>query len=137
VLLVDQLGLLLTCYAAADVAFVGGSLVPVGGHNLLEPAAVAKPVLAGPHTFNSPEAGRLLEAYRALRRVQDAPTLAAAVQEFLDDPALARAAGERAAAAVAANRGAAARAVQALTAALEPREQRPAAEPAPAQSASG
>lgn len=139
VLLVDQLGVLLTCYAAADVAFVGGSLVPVGGHNLLEPAAVARPVVAGPHTFNSPEAGRLLEAYRALRRVSDAASLAAAVQEYLDDPALARATGERAAAAVAANRGAAARAVDALTAALGQPEQQgpPAAEPAPAPSASG
>jgi len=139
VLLLDQLGELLTCYAAADAAFVGGSLVPVGGHNLLEPAALEKPVVAGPHTFNSPEAGRLLEQGQALRRVADANGLAAALQEIFDDPARARAAGERAAAAVAANRGAAARTVDALTAALEQpaRQEPPGAEPAPAPSASG
>lgn len=138
VLLLDQLGELLTCYAAADVAFVGGSLVPVGGHNLLEPAALAKPVLTGPHTFNSPEAGRLLEEGQALRRVADASSLASVLQEFLDDPALARATGERGAAAVAANRGAAARALDALTAALvgEPASL-PEPEPPQAPSASG
>ena len=48
VLLLDTLGELLDFYAAADVAFVGGSLVPVGGHNLLEPAALGLPVLSGP-----------------------------------------------------------------------------------------
>ncbi len=47
VLLVDALGELLDFYAAADVAFVGGSLVPVGGHNLLEPAALGVPILTG------------------------------------------------------------------------------------------
>ena len=52
VLLVDTLGELLDFYAAGDVAFVGGSLVPVGGHNLLEPAALGLPVLTGPHNFN-------------------------------------------------------------------------------------
>lgn len=50
--LVDAMGELMRFYAASDVTFVGGSLEPIGGHNVLEPAALAKPVLVGPHTFN-------------------------------------------------------------------------------------
>ena len=53
VFLLDTLGELPPFYAAGDVAFVGGSLVPIGGHNLLEPAALGLPIVAGPHNFNS------------------------------------------------------------------------------------
>ena len=60
VLLLDTMGELTAFYAASDVAFVGGSLVPVGGHNLLEPAALGVPVITGPHTQNGPEIARLL-----------------------------------------------------------------------------
>ena len=60
VLLVDTLGELLAFYAAADVAFVAGSLVPVGGHNLLEPLSVGVPALTGPHVFNAEDIARLL-----------------------------------------------------------------------------
>jgi 3-deoxy-D-manno-octulosonic-acid transferase len=67
VLLGDTLGELLMFYAAADLAFVGGSLVSVGGHNLLEPAALGLPVLTGPHNFNAPDiAKRLFESGAAL-----------------------------------------------------------------------
>jgi 3-deoxy-D-manno-octulosonic-acid transferase len=111
VLLVDTLGELLAFYAAGDVAFVGGSLVPVGGHNLLEPAALGKPTITGPHSFNSPDAARLLEEAHALLRVTDATTLADAIQKMLGDPESAAAYGQRAAAAVVANQGAAARAL--------------------------
>ena len=52
---IDTMGEMLWFYAACDVAFVGGSLVPIGGHNLLEPAALARPILVGPHTFNATE----------------------------------------------------------------------------------
>ena len=63
IVLIDEMGMLMDWYAAGDVAFVGGSLVPVGGHNLLEPAALGRPVLAGPHQFNAPDvAAKLLEA---------------------------------------------------------------------------
>jgi 3-deoxy-D-manno-octulosonic-acid transferase len=55
VFLIDAMGLLMPFYAAADLAFVGGSLVPIGGHNVLEPAALARPVLVGTHTFNFAE----------------------------------------------------------------------------------
>ena len=60
VLLLDTLGELLYFYAAADVAFVGGSLAPIGGHNLLEPAALGLPVLTGPNNSNSEDVARLL-----------------------------------------------------------------------------
>jgi 3-deoxy-D-manno-octulosonic-acid transferase len=114
VLLLDVLGELLVFYAAADFAFVGGSLVPVGGHNLLEPAALGRVTLTGPHTQNSPEAAALLEAANALTRVADGEGLASALWQFLQQPQLAAAQGARAAAAVAANRGAARRCLLAL-----------------------
>jgi len=60
ILLLDSLGELLDFYAAGDVAFVGGSLVPIGGHNLLEPAALGLPILTGPNTSNSADVARLL-----------------------------------------------------------------------------
>jgi 3-deoxy-D-manno-octulosonic-acid transferase len=119
VLLLDAMGELLGWYAAADVAFVGGSLVPVGGHNLLEPAALGKPLLAGPHCFNSPDAARLLEAAGALTKVANADELARAVEGFLADAVHAQRSGENAVAVVAANRGAAERAL-AMIAALPP-----------------
>src|SRR5262249_45578438 len=57
VVLGDSMGEMLAYYAAADVAFVGGSLLPLGGQNLIEPLAVGTPVLSGPHSYNSSEAG--------------------------------------------------------------------------------
>jgi 3-deoxy-D-manno-octulosonic-acid transferase len=90
VLLGDTMGELLFLYALADCAFVGGSLVPNGGHNLLEPAALAKPVLSGPHLFNFLEIATLLRDAGALEEVSDAVGLAVAVQRLFDQPALAR-----------------------------------------------
>jgi 3-deoxy-D-manno-octulosonic-acid transferase len=72
VLLGDTMGELLFLYALADSAFVGGSLVPNGGHNLLEPAALAKPVLSGPHLFNFLEIAAQLRSAGALQEVDDA-----------------------------------------------------------------
>ncbi len=83
VFLLDTLGELGPFYAAGDVAFVGGSLVPVGGHNLLEPAALGRPILAGPHNFNSEDIARLLAERGAVRIVRDARELAAAVGELM------------------------------------------------------
>ena len=71
VLLVDTLGELLDFYAMGDVAFVGGSLVTVGGHNLLEPAALGVPVLAGPHNFNSADIAKILVDSGAAQIVKD------------------------------------------------------------------
>lgn len=87
VILVDTLGELAQFYAAADVAFVGGSLVPIGGHNLLEPAALGLPILTGPHNSNSAEIAQLLIASGAARIVHDASELAASLTALLGDPA--------------------------------------------------
>jgi 3-deoxy-D-manno-octulosonic-acid transferase len=119
VLLVDQMGVLPDWYAACDAAFVGGSLVPVGGHNLLEPALPGKPVLAGPHQQNAPEVAAALAAAGGLHYVKDGEGIAAAVAALLEDRELARQQGERAAAAAAAQRGATARA-RSLLASLAP-----------------
>ena len=106
VFLGDTMGELLLFYAAADLAFVGGSLAAVGGHNVLEPALLGLPVLFGPHMFNFTEAGqRLLEA-EAAWQVSDASGLAAAVERLLADPASGRAAGQRGRAVVERHRGA-------------------------------
>jgi 3-deoxy-D-manno-octulosonic-acid transferase len=87
VLLVDTVGELASLYAAADVAFVGGSLVPIGGHNLLEPAALGRAVLTGPYYSNSKDIARLLLRQGAALQVNDARELAAAVTRLLADPA--------------------------------------------------
>lgn len=110
VVLVDEMGTLPGWYAAADAAFVGGSLVPAGGHNLLEPAQLGKPVLAGPHQDNAPEIAAGLLAGGGLRVVRDSEELAQQLALLLGDPGLARAEGARAEVAAAAQRGATARA---------------------------
>ncbi|HVN98599.1 MAG TPA: lipid IV(A) 3-deoxy-D-manno-octulosonic acid transferase [Steroidobacteraceae bacterium] len=106
VLLLDTIGDLEDFYAAADVAFVGGSLVPVGGHNLLEPAALGVPTLAGPAQGNAPDIARLLQQNGGLRLVHDAAGLGAAVQELLADPDARARMAEAGLATVASNRGA-------------------------------
>jgi 3-deoxy-D-manno-octulosonic-acid transferase len=87
VVLVDTVGELAALYASADVAFVGGSLVPVGGHNLLEPAALGLPVLTGPSHSNGKDIARLLLEQGAALQVADARELAAALTRLLADPA--------------------------------------------------
>jgi 3-deoxy-D-manno-octulosonic-acid transferase len=86
VLLVDTLGELLQFYAAADVAFVAGSLVPIGGHNLLEPAALGVATLSGPHNFNAQEIADMLIETGAVQVVHDADELGAALRLLLADP---------------------------------------------------
>jgi 3-deoxy-D-manno-octulosonic-acid transferase len=86
VFVIDTLGELMAFYAAADVAFVGGSLQEVGGHNLLEPAAFGVPALDGPHTFNFPEITDLLLGTGTVQRIADASTLGAKLCELLADP---------------------------------------------------
>lgn len=86
VVLVDRIGVLMSCYAAAPAAFVGGSLVNIGGHNLLEPAALGKPVIAGPHLHQQADSASALRAGNALIEVADAEQLAAAVNKIWDDP---------------------------------------------------
>jgi 3-deoxy-D-manno-octulosonic-acid transferase len=105
VFLVDTLGELQMFYAASDVAFVGGSLVPIGGHNLLEPAVLGLPVLSGPHTQNAQDVADLLQQRGALRLVRSKEELALRVADWFDDPEIARSDGARGLAAVAQSRG--------------------------------
>ncbi len=85
VFVIDAMGQLIPFYAASDVAFVGGSLVPIGGHNALEPAALAVPVLVGPYTFNSEEITSGLIEQGGAERVDDASQLGPCVLRVLLD----------------------------------------------------
>ena len=105
VFLLDSLGEMIAFYAAADLAFVGGSIAPVGGHNLLEPAALGLPVLSGPHLFNTAETALLLREAGALFTVSDAAELAGRVARLLGSGEARRAAGQAARACVAAGQG--------------------------------
>jgi 3-deoxy-D-manno-octulosonic-acid transferase len=89
-LVVDAMGMLLRFYAACDVAFVGGSLDRVGGHNVLEPAALSIPVLVGPYTFNFTDITVQLLASGGAQRVNDAAELERAAARLLGDEALRR-----------------------------------------------
>ncbi len=102
----DSMGELTLFYAASDVAFVGGSLVPVGGHNVLEPCALGIPVVFGPHMFNFQEIVRQTLAREAGVQVADANELLSAVERYLTDPNLRFKAGEAGKAFVKENRGA-------------------------------
>lgn len=104
-LLVDALGELLNYYAAGDVAFVGGSLVKVGGHNLLEPAALSRPVLSGPNNFNSEDVAQLLVSRGAVRIVHGPEDLAGHVSELLTNERMRAQMGQAGRAAVDENRG--------------------------------
>ena len=106
VVLGDTMGELMMFYAAADVAFVAGSLVPIGGHNLLEPASIGLPVLTGPHNFNSEEIAQLLLDAGAARVVTDPNQLAHSVSGLFADPARRAAMGAAGKAVLDENRGA-------------------------------
>ena len=86
VIILDTRGELASVYREAAVAFVGGTLVPIGGHNLLEPAVWAKPVLFGPYTDNCAEIADLLSQGGGGVRVTDAETLAQHVIRVLNNP---------------------------------------------------
>ena len=85
IILLDTMGELYRLYAAADIAFVGGSLIPRGGHNVLEPAMHGKPVLFGPHMDNFRDSARLLETHGIGFPVGDVSTLANRITSLLDD----------------------------------------------------
>lgn len=102
----DTMGELLAFYGAADIAFVGGSLVPVGGHNLIEPAAWVCPVISGPYLFNFSEVEKLLQENHALLIAKDAAELAETVSRLLSDEQGRKDAGKRARQVADNNRGA-------------------------------
>jgi 3-deoxy-D-manno-octulosonic-acid transferase len=109
VLLVDTLGELLMLYAAVDVAFVAGSLVPIGGHTLLEPAALGCPIIVGPHNFNAPDIAQMLLSSSAAIQVADEKALGGALVRLLNDADERRDMAARAREILEKNRGALAR----------------------------
>lgn len=106
VFVVDTLGELMAFYACADVAFVGGSLQAIGGHNLLEPAAVGTAMVTGPHLHNFSEISKRLKEADALRICADADAVAAELEALLGDPGQREAMAAAGRALVGAGRGA-------------------------------
>lgn len=101
----DTMGELMSLYAASDIAFVGGTLVPIGGHNLLEPAALGVPVLSGPYLNNLQEVADVMEEQQARREVTSATTLGHVLIELFIDEQTRRRLGEMGLRVVERNRG--------------------------------
>ena len=114
----DTMGELQNLYAASDVAFVGGSLVEVGGHNILEACAVGVPVIFGPHMFQAEEVGAMAVERGAASRVVDIAGLSDAVRTYIEQPELLETAAAAARALVADNRGALERTLKLIDGAL-------------------
>lgn len=117
VVVVDQMGVLLPLFALAQVAFVGGSLVPHGGHNPIEPASVQTAVLTGPHHFNFAQVYADLFAARACEEI-DSESLLTALQSLLGQPQRGLAMGRLGGEAVAVNKGATLRTIALIQAEL-------------------
>ena len=116
VVIIDTIGDLFTLFGAADVAFVGGSLVPHGGQNILEPAAWGRAPIYGPHLENFLWAQAIIEAATAGIMVQDAASLAQSVRHLLDQPREREEMGRRAQAALIPHQGAARRQAELIAA---------------------
>ncbi len=106
VIILDTVGELAALYALAEIVFVGGSLVPIGGHNVLEPAMRGKPVLVGPHMSNFREGAELLQRSGGGLVVKDAPELERELARLIEDRELARRMGDAAREAFAGRQGA-------------------------------
>ena len=118
VIVLDTLGELVSLYKLCTVAFVGGSLVPVGGHNILEPAMFAKPLLFGPHMLHFPELARILLNADGAIQVRDEAHLHAQAARLLANPSQGADIGRRARQALDSNGGALQRTCHALAAIL-------------------
>jgi 3-deoxy-D-manno-octulosonic-acid transferase len=114
VLLGDSMGEMFAYYAACDCAWIGGSLLPLGGQNLIEACALGKPVLVGEHTFNFLQATEEAVTLGAAMRVADADALVGEASRLLQDPARRARMGEQALAFAGRHRGATARTVELL-----------------------
>jgi 3-deoxy-D-manno-octulosonic-acid transferase len=114
VVVLDTIGELAQVYQAATVVFVGGSLVPLGGHNILEPAVHGKPIVFGPHMQNFAEIAETFLAGRAAIQVKTGRELEDTLIELLSAPEACAELGDRARALVAANRGARERSLAAI-----------------------
>jgi len=115
VLLLDTIGELRSFYAVCDIAFVGGSLVKVGGHNLLEPASMKKPVIFSRYMFNFKEISEALITAGGGIMVKDKEDLYVQIDKLLSDRELAKSIGERAFAVIAANSGATRKTIDAVS----------------------
>jgi 3-deoxy-D-manno-octulosonic-acid transferase len=115
VVILDTLGELVALYGLCTMAFVGGSLVPIGGHNILEPAMFAKPLMFGPHMHHFPDLAQMLCAAGGAIEVADAEALYRQVVRLLGQPGEAELIGQRAYQALQANRGALATVVDEVT----------------------
>jgi 3-deoxy-D-manno-octulosonic-acid transferase len=113
-LVVDTIGELESIYRLADVVFVGGSLVPHGGQNMLEPAALGRAVVHGPHVENFTQEARLLEKAGGSRLVHDSSHLAEVLEQLLKDPVQRELMGQAGREAVEAQKGATARTLRVL-----------------------
>ena len=112
VLLLDSIGELASLFPLADVVFMGGTLARRGGHNLLEPAASARAIVAGPHLENFASIAAEFRGHEAMREISRPDELAPAVQALLDDAGLRSQLGERAAELAASHRGVARKGAQ-------------------------
>jgi 3-deoxy-D-manno-octulosonic-acid transferase len=118
VFLGDSMGEMAAYYAACDVAFIGGSLLPLGGQNLIEAAAAGRPILIGPHTWNFREVSEQAIAAGAALRVQSGEELAVQVRSLFDRPEMQVQMGEAGRAFAEKHRGATARVMAMLASAL-------------------
>jgi 3-deoxy-D-manno-octulosonic-acid transferase len=114
VILLDTVGELLHVYSVADCVFVGKSLVPQGGQNMMEPAGMAKPIIVGPHTFNFQEEMRLLYTAGAIKIVQNEQSFFSEIVALFERPDAAREMGKKAQAVVVKHQGATERNVDVL-----------------------
>lgn len=115
----DTMGELLLMYGAADVAFVAGSLVVRGGHNMLEPGALGKPILTGPSLFNFAEISELFISANALTKVMDGDALAEQLMQLMQNPVEQKEMGARALQVIAENRGALSKQVELISRAVD------------------
>ncbi len=106
VFLLDSIGELLLFYSVSDIAFVGGSLIPIGGHNLLEPASLSLPILTGIYMFNQQEMTDLLVEASAVRIVKDKAEIVNNVLSFHNDKEASKNSGAKARMIVEKNKGA-------------------------------
>jgi 3-deoxy-D-manno-octulosonic-acid transferase len=109
VLLIDAMGLLNSVYAIANIAFVGGSIADRGGHNALEPATFAVPILMGPNIYNNPVICQTLMNSGALVQVAQVQQIVSQCDLWLTDTALAETSGQAGLAVLKNNRGAVAK----------------------------
>ncbi len=119
VFVVDAMGELLDFYAAASIAFIGGSLVEVGGHNPIEPGALGLPIIMGPYVFNFEAICQKLVSVGGLYLAEDDESLQACLLSLMSDPEKARAMGQAALKEIEASKGAVIRVADALTPLLD------------------